>query len=238
MYANDNKGCLVECYNYPDYSRGFYTNFVKDNGIDYFTSDRVYHAGRLVKTRYLKTGEVAYCPGNNYNKDFSWDIVGSVNGTPWPQVKTLSFTGAYRSSYSYNPHWMQRTGSVTRIQGYRRLADVGKHRTIALDMPYSVNELNHGIRTSRPGWNLAFADGHVQYVVSQEVLNQMAANGSVGSGNASQTWNRLDNYRDMLETLAFGGNLLDNPLGYGSVTVNRVTHYSGELRPGTSTVPQ
>lgn len=238
MYANDNKGSIMEPYNYPSYDRGYYANMVKNNGVNYFTSDKVYHAGRLKKTGYLKTGETAYCPGANYDKDFDWELINNVNSVPWPEHTSLPTSGAYRSSYMYNPHWRQRSGSPSRIQGYEKLKDFGKYRTIVSDMIRSAKSLNHGKGKPNPSWNLAFADGHVTTVTSGLVRDRMAIQGDGGSGSAKETWNRLDNYRDMLETLAYGGDLLDNPVGYGSDNSPRMTHQAGEKYPGTSTVPE
>jgi hypothetical protein len=187
MYANDNKGSIMEPYNYPSYDRGFYSNFVKNNSVDYFTSDKVYHGGRLKKTGYLKTGETVYCPGATYDKDFDWDLINNVNNTPWPELTSLPTTGAYRSSYMYNAHWRHNPGSPSRIMGYEKLKNYGKYRSIASDMIRGAKSMNHGKGRPNPSWNLAYADGHVTTVISSTVRDRMAIQGDGGINDASKS---------------------------------------------------
>ena len=64
----------------------------------------------------------------------------------------------------------------------------------------------------------------------------MGVQGSADSGSTSEQWTKMENFRDMLEALAAGKDLLDNPNGYGSKSSPRVTHKSGVRDGGKGSV--
>lgn len=249
MYAQENKGRLVEPYLYwtnnqptndfktggRGYADSNYSYFIKDAGSttgDYAKDYQVFHVGRLYKQKYLTNGQAGYCPGNYQNTSFGWDLMSTQGGATWP-------TGAfkYRTGYTYNPHWKQMPSSTgpTRLMGFSRLADYNKHRMLIGDLIRSSlgDDISH--RTSGSAtWNMAFSDGHVQTIVAPVVMRAMAKGGSADSGN---TWARMDNYRDMLEVIAYGGDVMDNAAGWGTDAAPRVTHASYEPYPGKSTLP-
>ena len=242
MYAGENRGAIPENYLYFDNNDGKtlnsftspnWTYFIKDGGDDYDADNTVFHVGRLYKFGYFKNGQAAYCPANEIDRNFGWDEFKNIKGVAWPQEKGSK----YRSSYSYNPHWRQRPGAPSRLQGYSKLSQYSKYRTIVVDLIRSQQDVGHRGRGRKPTWNLAFADGSVRPVESMVVYNQMRVQGTTDSGSASPQWNKFENYRDMLETLAYGGVLTDNPAGFGTASKSRVTHVAREQYPGRSTLP-
>ena len=246
MYTQDNKGKLVEPYLYftnndpaqgvRGYADSNYSYFIKDAGSttgSYQNDGQVFHVGRLYKQKYFTSPQAGYCPSLSQNTSFGWDTMGSQGAVPWP-------TGAfkYRTGYTYNPSWKQKSGTPSRVMGYTRLQDYPKCRTVICDLIRSskADDICH-YTGQRPSWNLAFSDGHVQTVTSPDLLAAMKKEGTADTGSASTAWPRMENYRDILETQAYGGNLLDNANGLGTDTSPRVTHFANETDPGKSLLP-
>ena len=192
--------------------RPLVTYEVKSNGSP-FEVERVVQIGLLFATKYLQSGEGAYCPASLDDPFFGYNWFPK----PWPQDSAT----LYRSSYSYNPYWKRgvidwyrRGGSVrAETQAYPRVARFPKTKFLAVDLVNSAADVPHRGRGTRPSWNCLFADGHVQTVISPELLQQMKARGS-----ANGSWPKFEDYIDILETLANGFELNKNQL------VNRVAH--------------
>jgi hypothetical protein len=232
MYADSNNGYLVEYYNQTATSS--HTNVqnlttVKTGGAYDPATSRLYHVGRLWQLKYIGTGEVGYCPANYESPEFGWH---AIKGT-FPQ--SVNTSDPVRSDYVFNPHWRQQTNAPTRLNAYAKLQDMPAHRMLAGDLFRAKKYVSHKGRGVRPAWNLVFSDGHVATIVSKEVWDQLGAQGEYGGTE----WQKLENYRDMLETLNQGRPLSDNPKGYGHPTNSnqgRVYHFGGERVAGQGTM--
>jgi prepilin-type N-terminal cleavage/methylation domain-containing protein len=234
LYANTNRDYVVEYYKQTatsSYTVPGDTTTIKNSG-DAFDqgNETVYHAGRLYKKKFLTTGQAAYCPANYEDRSFGWDTFKEN----WPMINGVK----YRSDYVYNPHWSQRPSSnpPERLLAFPKLSKFPHTRILAGDIMRSQAFTSHKNRGVRPAWNLLYADGHVTPVISKVVWDQMKIQGDFdsGSNNTGQKWNILENYRDMLETLAQGRDLLDNSSGYGTRSNPRVKHVIWETTGGVS----
>lgn len=248
MYAQDNKDKIIEPYLYfnnndptanptpKGYTDSNYSYFIKDASSstgDYNKDQQVFHVGRLYKQKYFTAPQAGYCPANGQNASFGWESMSTQGGKPWP-------TGAfkYRTGYTYNPHWRQKSGTPSRLMAFDRLSQFSKYRTVISDLIRSDRgeDISHRYG-SNPAWNLAFSDGHVQTVVAPVVFQAMRKGGTADTGAASTSWARMENYRDMLEVLAYGGDVNDNAAGWGTDSSPRVVHVANETVPGKSTLP-
>ena len=241
MYANENRGYFPEPYGYfnkntPPTAGSLtdpnWTYLIKDGGKDYDADNTVFHVGRLHKAGYFKNGQAAYCAGNIDDAAFGWDAFKLVNNTEWPMDKGTK----YRSSYSYNPHWQQHADAPTRRTAFPKLGQFPNHKALVTDLIRSQPYTPHKGKGTKPAWNLAYADGHVQTVIAKIVYDQMGVQGDTDSGSTSEQWTKFENYRDMLEVLAAGEDVLANPNGYGTKSKPRVVHKAGEHDGGASTL--
>lgn len=231
MYAEANNGFLVEHYGHPKtFTNPGDTTTMRNSGsgnaVDNPDKETTYHGLRLWKTGIIKTGRVMFCPANYEDKDFGWYRVEPN----FPYDTSIK----YRSDYVYNPHWNQRPDppGPSRIPAFPKLAKFPRTRVLVGDIFRSQAYTSHKNRGKNPAWNLAFADGHVVTVRSQVVWDQMGIQGDFE--NQSNKWGVLENYRDMLETLAEGGDIFAHPDGTGSKTVFRVKHQLNETDGGQS----
>ena len=191
------------------------TYHVKNAGAPY-EIDRVVQIGLLYATKYMQSAEGCYCPGGLDDKDFGYNWFPK----PWPQVQS----SIYRSSYSYNPYYINGQINPYRLTGgpangqiaaFPRVSKFPKTKLLAVDLLDGANNVTHRGRNVRPAWNCLFIDGHVTTVVSRELHQQMTLRGT-GNNN----WGRFEDYRDILETIANGYELKANEL------TGRVTHNS------------
>lgn len=230
MYADANKGQLVPFYGYRTLAKSFTapeTSLrIKNDGQEFDdpAKETVFHAGLLYKTKVLGSGRVAYCPGNYDDKDFGWTAMEDN----WPKDKGKT----YRADYAYNPHWRYHTvKNEERQLAYPKLEKLPRTRILAGDNMTASKYLNHGRDGNRPTWNLVFGDGHVTTVTSVELYKHMRQLGEGG-----KNWIKFENYRDILETLADGGDPHSHPNGLGGSTeaTGRVKHVKGESDGGQS----
>ena len=198
---------------------------VKANGKPFEVQYAV-QIGLLLATKYMQSAEGCYCPTGLDDPDFGYNSFPK----PWP----YAIAPTYRSSYSYNPYYND-NGRIDdyytargqtrygQVQAFPRVSKFPKTKILLMDLVNEAKQAMHRGRGSRPAWNVAFIDGHVETVVSRELYDQMRLRGSGGS-----SWARFDDYRDILETLA---NRFD--LDKGQLQ-NRVRHVSGETNGGTT----
>ena len=222
-YAADNKGFLPARFRegVQSYLQPLYTYFVQD--VQVGQPWPRWGLGLLWERKYIKTEAVFYCPGGRAHPQHNLDFFPK----PW-----LSANTNYRTSYTYNPHFALTTpGNMNspKVTAYPRLSKYPRKKTLVADLIRTHSTISHyggGERT--PSWNLAFSDGHVVLVKSKLLFDEMkkvpprvADVGSDG-GNPQQSsntnWRDFDDYRDILETIADGGNPKDRPL------INRVKH--------------
>ncbi len=184
----------------------------------------------LLERKYITTPKVLFCPGDPF-PDFDYDYQVNENDSPrWP-YKTAS-GGNPRMSYQWLPHWIRlgtSTGVVIpgqpaasfRRVSLKKLEDLPKNRTLCMDMTQGNDRLSHDDKRAGPGWNLLFKDGHVQTIRTKLAAVPMNnRNADVTSlwddTPATQSW--FDDTRDILETIAEGGDPKAKPL------IGRVTH--------------
>ena len=230
LYAESNKGLVIEPYlDGGDYTRPQTGPTTVNPNTTYDPlKTTLYHVGRLWQQRYVQAPKIAFCPSNFNNPDFGWDRVANT----WPVVPG----SAVRSDYMYSPHWRYQGGTPNRGY-YRRLQDFPNTRMLAADLLRSTKYQPHRGRGVNPNWNVVFTDGHAVSVFSKEIWNQLLDQGEYG--NDGPGWNKLENYRDMLETVAAGRPLADNPQGFGKGGGNesgRVYHVKGERGCGQGTL--
>jgi prepilin-type N-terminal cleavage/methylation domain-containing protein len=208
MYANANRGYLPARFREGSaYTEPLWSYFFDDNG-------KLFQLGLLWQNKYISDPRVFYCPGGRADIRFSYD------DSPKPFLSDNSFT--YRSSYNWSPHYALQvpgnTGSM-KLTAYPKLVKFPKTKALVLDLVVSAGYLSHFTGGERvPSWNVAFSDGHVTMARSKVIYDQMLARGPNNvSGNATN-WLLMDDYRDMIETVANGDNLFARPL------INRVKH--------------
>ncbi|MGN6726611.1 MAG: prepilin-type N-terminal cleavage/methylation domain-containing protein [Tepidisphaeraceae bacterium] len=234
MYADANKDQLVEPQmKFPSGSKvGIQaypqtgTTTVNPGSSYNPTTTVLYHIGRLWQQKYLSNGRVGYCPANYDAPSFGWNAVGDV----WPAAP--SGAGSVRSDYMYIPAWRWTTDPIINRVAYRRLSDVPATRMLASDIARSRAYTAHKGRGVRPAWNVVFPDGHAVTVVSKELWDTMGKEGEYS--NSSSDWPILEDYRDILETLAAGRSLSDNP--HNGEKGQRVLHIKGESKWGLGTL--
>ncbi|MDB5326337.1 MAG: xcpT 4 [Phycisphaerales bacterium] len=230
MYSDSNKGFLPEekgstgdsC---PNTAQEWTTI---SNGGTYTPTTTMWHIGRLWQQKYLSNGRVAYCPSNYDAPLFGWNAVGDT----WPSTTA----SAVRSDYVYNPNW--RYFGLTPNRMYlKRLSAYPATRMLAADLFRAQKYVSHKGGGTRPAWNVVFPDGHAVSIYSVDVWRQIGIQGEYDT--TGEGWNRMENYRDMLETLAAGRSLDDNPFAYvknGGNTGSRVYHQKYEKGWGIGTL--
>ncbi|MFT3788416.1 MAG: prepilin-type N-terminal cleavage/methylation domain-containing protein [Tepidisphaeraceae bacterium] len=206
-----------------------------------------YGFGRLVEARITRDPRAFFCPvfpikayspevqlperkvGTTvYRWPFNADI-GNADG---------DYTNA-RTSYMYLPHWRwldpsSVSSDTARKDGaYKTLREVPKEKVLAIDILNTSKNISH-MRNNVPSWNMLFPDGHVVNVAAPLVLKEMKSRESTVASvktEITDAWGDLvdgkgyhvDDYRDMLETMA-AGRAVANP------KIGRVKH----PRPATA----
>jgi len=197
---------------------------VKSNATVY-SVETVVQTGLLFATKYLLNAEAAYCPGGLDDPSFGYN----VQTKPWPQ----DTASTYRSSYSYNPYYndgvinpYNLTGGPAngQVQAFPRVSRFPKTKLLAHDLIDTYTNITHKGRNVKPAWNCVFIDGHVVTVISPELRNQMQIQGS-----ANNSWPKFENYRDILETVSNGFELIPT-------YTNRVVHQPRPEQGGGKTM--
>ncbi len=200
-------------------------------------------AGYLLSRKFISTPRVLFCPGYPAD-DFSEELQlggavsrsSSVDMTQqWPWITAQPGLNP-RMSYQWMPHWIKlRTGPAIpgvanwKPVSWRKLADLPRNRTLAMDMTQGNERLSHDENKKiGPAWNLLFKDGSVKSVRSKLPLITMLNRPASDPNNPNQPLNVwddapavrswFDDTRDILETIAEGGNPRARPL------VGRVVH--------------
>jgi hypothetical protein len=90
--------------------------------------------------------------------------------------------------------------------GFEKLKDMKNNKCLAMDVisTQSVKRMSHVTPKGTCSWNLLYADGRVQTVESAVVSREIDRRGAVEDNN----WNKMDDYRDMLETIAVGQDVM------------------------------
>ncbi|MCD4824185.1 MAG: type II secretion system GspH family protein [Phycisphaerae bacterium] len=146
-----------------------------------------YEAGAITEP------SVFYCPSQTIE---FWQE--SFYPTPWGSGPNPDYaTKMVRTSYMYNPN----VGTGTKSDGdsyhkykYEKLSNFPGNKMLLSDIIYSNKDSGLGVIVAHGecGWNVAFIDGHVDYVVSREAYNIMSE---------GDTWNSWDVYMDAVECL-------------------------------------
>ena len=223
MYAQDNQGRFPEQENASSsFTSPIWTRTIKSSGKD-FSNENVFQIGRLYASKLI--GEdpgVAYCPLGLDDVNFGYQDLPA----PWPKDKGTT----YRSTYNYIPYWNQRPGAPSRIAAFRKLPAPKRQRFMATDLieqqSYSIHAQG---RKENASWNALLFDGSVQLVKAPILYEQLGAVGRTNTGTASTDWNRMDDYINILETIAFGGDLYaKGTMGTAPLPTGRVKHVAGE----------
>jgi prepilin-type N-terminal cleavage/methylation domain-containing protein len=216
-YAAENRGYLPPRFREGkmNYDQPFWSYLVQD--INDAKVPR-YGLGILWERKYVTSEKVFYCPGGRAHPNHSWDEF------PKPWLSNTSIN--YRTSYSYNPHYALKTpGDVNsaKLTAYPKINHKDwKYKALALDLLSSAEKVSHFSGSERiASWNVAYADGHVTLARSKLVHDEMKRRGRLDDDQGQTSnfnWGLMDDYRDMLETVADNRNPKDRPL------VNRVKH--------------
>ena len=224
-YSNDNKGALASRFRYtstadliqapstnggpgnrvwefgaPGRQGPIWTTYFSDGG--WVDGPRTWGLGLLVNTGHLDMDEI-----DPTDTQSAIDTAPSLFTCPSIDVgNQVPFAGTQRAGYMYNPHWAYTDDTTFRFQSrYDKLVQMPPEKTLLMDvMPtYSggnaMGNIAHYDTDSRPSWNLTFPDGHAENIVSRDVADALR-------GRPASHWDRLDDYRDVLETLAAGQN--------------------------------
>lgn len=238
-YCTDSKGYLPPWVREEDgqdymYSLAARYTFMTWNNIGASPTYKTGGIGRVISTNYLTSGDVLYCPEQN-NPLFQQDS----NGPP-PVFSTQPWN--YWSGYNFNPHWKRQVaGDVTTpgVMNFPKLAQYPNTSALACDMICDPQSIAHYPDTN-PAWNVAFADGHVQYVQCTPVKNYLGAGTTHTLGNTIPNewanWRTMDDCLNMLETIAAGGDVHKNPrsgVTYPTVgwDLGRVYNGTGGITP-------
>lgn len=173
--------------------------------------------GRLVETRTARDANIFFCPSYP-QPGYSPEI--QLSTKTWPFGVAGVVDTNTRSSYHWMPHWKYtrtRTGFI-QDAAYKKLKDVPRTKALAMDVMMLSNLVSHPYRNS-VSWNMLFKDGSVQTIGSPLLLAEMRRReATVGNRDLiTNTWNdttahHFDDYRDILETQAFGGDPRSRPL--------------------------
>jgi len=183
-----------------------------------------YSYGSLWEHKYLVNPEVFYCPCRAH-PDHNYDDFPK----PWLSDKKIN----YRASYSYNPHYALKQPGNAKVTAYQKINKFPKTKALCTDLIKSASTISHyGSGERIPSWNILYSDGHVILVKCQVLQDQMKLRGSLSddqgnpSGPSSNTnWALMDDYRDILETVADGADVrLRKPWQGSDPFVNRVKH--------------
>jgi prepilin-type N-terminal cleavage/methylation domain-containing protein len=217
-YAVDYKGNLPARFREgaEDYLQPLYTYFVQDVQVTPFVP---YSMGMLYQRKYITTPEVFYCPGGRAPLDHNYDTFPK----PWLSAKVN-----YRISYTFNPHFALKTPgnfNSSKITAYPRVAKFPRKKMLAADIIRRWDTISHFSGNEKvPSWNILFIDGHVDLIKCKLLQDQMKIRGGdLGSdqgnptGTSTANWLLLDDYRDILETVADG-------LPVKAPFINRVKH--------------
>jgi hypothetical protein len=173
----------------------------------------------LYERKYIRDAKALFCPGFP-NPAFALENqLDSRDPTRWP--RQAADGGNPRMSYMWMPHWIRYLGGVVTPgatgspRAWRRLKDVPKNRTLAMDMMFGPDSLSHDDKKKGPTWNMLYRDGSVQTVNSKlplvplanrpqgvQVGGQENPNTNWGDSPANQSW--FDDARDILETIVEG----------------------------------
>jgi hypothetical protein len=223
MYAQENQGRFPEQEKASSsFTSPIWTRTIKPGGATY-SHENVFQIGRLYAMNMIgQDPDVAYCPLGVSDVNFGYEELPA----PWPKDKGTT----YRSTYNYIPYWNQRPGAPSRIAAFRKLPAPKKMRFMATDLieqqSYSIHAQG---RKENASWNVLLFDASVQLVKAPILYEQMGAVGRTNTGNASTDWTRMDDYVNILETIAFGGDLnAKGTPGSAPLPTGRVKHVAGE----------
>jgi prepilin-type N-terminal cleavage/methylation domain-containing protein len=178
-------------------------------------ADRTAGPGRLLELKYLGNPRVLFCT-NAPHPNFAPEE--QLITPDWP--RGLSFNP--RMSYQWMPHWKnardRRRGSAYEFfqdGGWLKLDEMPKDKVLAMDLLVASAFISHPNRKG-PSWNMLYSDGHVKSVVSDLVLKELRLRETLDP-TMLDNWNDSTNYhfddvRDILETVAQGGNPRSRPL--------------------------
>lgn len=173
--------------------------------------------GRLVETRTVRDANIFFCPSFPQS-GYSAEV--QLSTKTWPFGVAGVVDTNVRSSYHWMPHWkyVRTRTSIVQEGGYKKLKEMPRTKAMALDVMNLSNNISHPYKNS-VSWNVLFKDGSVQTVTSPLLLSEMKRRErTVGdTGLITNTFNdttayHFDDYRDILETQAFGGDPRSRPL--------------------------
>ena len=221
IYAAENRGCLPPRFREgkQNYDQPFWSYLVQD--INDAKVPR-YGLGLLYELKYAKTEKIFYCPGGRAHPNHNLDEFPQ----PWMSDKSIN----YRTSYAFNPHYALKTPGDTaspKLTAYPRINHKDwKYKALALDLISSSEKISHFSGNEKiASWNVAYADGHVTLARSKLVQEEMKKRGRIDDDKGQTSnfnWGLMDDYRDMLETIADGRGPRDR--GGPQPLQNRVKH--------------
>jgi prepilin-type N-terminal cleavage/methylation domain-containing protein len=247
MYAGENNGYLPDRYTDPSDAgkdpdgltplQPIFFFYAKNRGVPYWGGapnvspvnyTQLFQLGRLYGAGYLKSPQAAFCPAATQdNTNFSWGANNPPKTpAPWPEDNSTIYFGGY----CYNGYYNE-VGINFDRQAFLKIAKFPKTRLLAFDPVFmsSKADIPHVGGSQIPSWNALFIDCHVANVASQYIYNKISSAGGANSASTlSADWNRFENARAMIETVANGQNL------YYNTNANLVAHTIGETDGGHS----
>ena len=149
-----------------------------------------YQLGLLSNGGYMAVGEIDMSDPTTYPKFFY-----CPSAPPGP-----NYSSTFRAGYQYNPHvGLLRTsnGSDALQTRYQKLIDFPEYKAVTIDVIDSYADVNH-LLNKETSWNLSFIDGHAASATSDAVGDIIQGRPVAGK------WDRMNDYRDVLEHVATG----------------------------------
>ncbi len=132
--------------------------------------------GLLHQQKAITTGELFYCPSST-STAFIIDPY-----EPWPTnyQPGAGAANGVRVAYSFNPRVADPLAAGDKQRKYKRTAQLQPTDVFNLDVLEGTGNIAHA---EDPGWNVAFGDTSVSYIISPEARRIMAASPDFGGGN-------------------------------------------------------
>lgn len=164
------------------------TTYIAD---DTSRANTTYGIGLLANGGYLGVGQIDLTNINETVPQFFYC-------PSQPPAETYSST--FRTGYMFNPHAaLVRTNSGSSVlqSRYQKITEFPDDKCLTIDVLDNYGDINH-MDGDRTLWNMSFSDGHASSAPSDVVGEMLKGRPVAGK------WDRLNDYRDVLEKIATG----------------------------------
>lgn len=151
---------------------------------------RPFNLATLIEKQNLDSPKALYCPSQEASNHTL-----NYYPTPWGTMPPVGDPDKISAAYTYNPY---RDPDQPSLLKYKLLDKVPMNEPLVLDL---VNTVYHNAHAADNGWNVLFADGHVNFRVSQSAVEQMKAWEQVNYPwlTPSHDWTAMQTVLDLLK---------------------------------------